>query len=391
MKSILTREQTYLYQGFKEYVSRYVDQEAAGWDLEQGVSPEAISHLSKEGYLGAMIPEVYGGKGWDLITYGLLNEAFGKSSSSLTVLFTVQNMVSSVLMKWGSGKQVEKWLEPIAKGEVLAAFALTEPNVGSDIGNVEANFTKEEDVYILNGTKKWITFAGMADLFLVFGQCEGQTIAAFIEKDTPGFTVTRINNMLGFRGCYLGKLDFENVIIPRENIVGKQGFGISLIAPYGLHYGRLSTAFSSLGLMRGCLELASDHALNRKSAGTTLINHGMIAEKIADMGVNYDAAFHLCVDAARADEKGLPNVMEQMIAAKYFASRKSVAAATDTVQILGAMGCHEESTPAGRFYRDAKIMEIIEGTNQVLQHVLGQTYAKRFKSKTMKMHTAETI
>jgi alkylation response protein AidB-like acyl-CoA dehydrogenase len=388
MKSILTREQSFLYEGFREYVTASVEPYAQEWDLEQGVSREAITQLSEEGYLGAMIPAEYGGKGWDLVTYGLLNEAFGKASSSLTVLFTVQNMVSSVLMKWGSAAQTERWLEPIAKGDVLAAFALTEPNVGSDIGKVEAAFTKEGDAYILNGTKRWITFAGMADLFLVFGQCEGQTIACLIEKNTPGFTVTRINNMLGFRGCYLGKLEFDNVIIPAGNIVGKQGFGIPLIAPYGLHYGRLSTAFSSLGLMRGCLELASDYALTRKSAGTVLINHGMIAEKIADMGVNYDAAFHLCVDAARADERGMPNAMEQMIAAKYFASRKSVQAATDTVQLLGALGCHEESTSAGRFYRDSKIMEIIEGTNQVLQHVMGHTYAKRFKSKIRKQVTA---
>jgi alkylation response protein AidB-like acyl-CoA dehydrogenase len=135
------------------------------------------------------------------------------------------------------------------------------------------------------------------------------------------------------------------------------------------------------------LELASDHVLRRKSAGITLINHGMVAEKIADMGVNYDAAFHLCVDAAKADEKGLPNAMEQMIAAKYFTSRKSVSAAADTVQLLGALGCHEESSPAGRYYRDAKIMEIIEGTNQVLQTVLGHSYAKRYRTRVNKIMT----
>lgn len=391
MKTLLTIEQSSLYEDFRDYVTTNVEPYAQEWDLEQGVSRRAITQLSDEGYLGAMIPLKYGGKGWDLVTYGLLNEAFGKGSSSLTVLFTVQNMVSSVLMKWGSVAQTEKWLEPIAKGNILAAFALTEPNVGSDIGKVETSFTKQGDIYILNGTKRWITFAGMADLFLVFGQCEGQSIACFIEKNTPGFTVTRINNMLGFRGCYLGNLEFDNVIIPAGNIVGKQGFGIPLIAPYGLHYGRLSTAFSSLGLMRGCLELASDYALTRKSAGTLLINHGMIAEKIADMGVNYDAAFHLCVDAAWAEVKGMPNVMEQMIAAKYFASRKSVQAAADTVQVLGAVGCHEESTPAGRFYRDSKIMEIIEGTNQVLQQVMGSTYAKRFKKKVRKPVAAQPI
>lgn len=391
MRNILTKEQNFLYQEFKDYVSEFVEPEAQRWDHEQGISTDAIDKLSERGYLGAMIPKEYGGKGWDIVTYGLLNEAFGKASSSATVLFTVQNMVSSVLMKWGSPRQIEKWLRPIAEGNILAAFAMTEPNVGSDIGKVETCFTKKGDVFIVNGEKKWITFAGLADLFLIFGQCEGQTIACFVERQTPGLKVTRIKNMLGFKSCYLGKLEFDNMVIPRENIVGKPGFGVPLIAPYGLHYGRLSTAFSSLGLMRGCLELSSDYVLRRKSSGTTLINHGMIAQMITDMGVNYDAAFHLCIDAAKADEMGSPNVMEQMIAAKYFSSRKSVLAATDTVQLLGAYGCHEDSSPAGRFYRDAKIMEIIEGTNQVLQNLLGHTYAKRFKSRVKNPARSESV
>jgi len=384
MKSLLNSEQQVLHQEFKDFVKEYVEPEASAWDRDAAVPEDIIRRISAEGYLGAMIPEEYGGKGWDLVTYGLLNEAFGKGSSSLTVLFTVQNMVSSVLMKWGTEKQISKWLEPIAKGDILAAFALTEPNVGSDIGNVEASFTEDGDSYILNGTKRWITFAGRADLFLVFGKCGDKPMACFIERNTPGFKVTRINSMLGFKSCYLGILEFDNVKIPKENIAGKPGFGITHVAPYGLHYGRLSTAFSSLGLLRGCLELSSDYVLRRKSAGTFLINHGMVAEKIADMGIHYDAAFHLCVDAARADEKGMPYAMEQMIGAKYFASRKAVAAAADTVQLLGALGCHEESSPAGRFYRDAKIMEIIEGTNQVLQQVLGNSYARRNKTKPAK-------
>jgi alkylation response protein AidB-like acyl-CoA dehydrogenase len=387
MKNIINKEQEFLYRGFREFVQEHVEPEAAAWDQQGGVSREVIARLSAEGYLGAMIPEEYGGKGWDLVTYGLLNEAFGKASSSLTVLFTVQNMVSSVLMKWGTEAQISKWLEPIARGEILAAFALTEPNVGSDIGNVEAAFTPDGNSYLLNGTKRWITFAGLADLYLIFGKCEGKPIACFLERNTPGLKVTKINNMLGFKGCYLGILEFDNVVVPRENIAGKPGYAISHIAPYGLHYGRLSTAFSSLGLLRGCLELVSDHVLHRKSAGVTLINHGMVAEKIADMGVNYDAAFHLCLDAAKADEKGHPNAMEQMIAAKYFTSRKAVSAAADTVQLLGALGCHEESSPAGRYYRDSKIMEIIEGTNQVLQTVLGHSYAKRYRTRVNKPAT----
>lgn len=384
MKNLLNKEQLALYDGFRAFVEAHVEPQAASWERAEGVSREIVQEVGRQGYLGAIIPQEYGGQGWDLVTYGLLNEAFGRGSSSLTVLFTVQNMVSSVLMKWGSAAQVEKYLEPIAKGDIICSFALTEPEVGSDIGNIGASFTQHGDGYLLNGTKKWITFAAFSGLYLVFGKCGDKSMAALIEKDTPGLTVTKISGMMGFKACYLGRMDFDNVAVPASAIIGKPGYGISHIAPYGLHYGRLSTAFSSAGMIRACMETSATHALTRKASGQLLINHGAVCEKIADMGVHYDAASRLCIDAAKADEAGHPLAMEQMIAAKYFASRKAVQSAADTVQILGALGCNEEASPAARYYRDSKIMEIIEGTSQVLQQVLGNTYAKRYRHRPAK-------
>jgi alkylation response protein AidB-like acyl-CoA dehydrogenase len=381
MKALLNKEQLELYNSFRSFVEQRVEPQAASWERHEGVSREIVREIAEQGYLGAIIPQEYGGRGWDLVTYGLLNEAFGRGSSSLTVLFTVQNMVSSVLMKWGTAAQIEKYLEPIARGEIICSFALTEPAVGSDITNIDASFAQDGDVYVLNGTKKWITFAAFSDLYLVFGKCDGKPIAALIEKNTPGLKVTKISGMMGFKACYLGCMEFDNVVVPASAVIGKPGYALSLLAPYGLHYGRLSTAFSSAGMIRACMETSATHALTRKASGQLLINHGAVCEKIADMGVNYDAACRLCMDAAKADEAGHPMAMEQMIAAKYFASRKAVQSAADTVQILGALGCHEDSSPAARYYRDSKIMEIIEGTSQVLQQVLGNTYAKRYRHR----------
>lgn len=378
MKDLLNQIQKERYDEFCQFVDEKVSPQAHLWDLDTGVTRDIIDQVATEGYLGAIIPTAYGGKGWDFLTYGLLNEAFGRGSSSLTVMFTVQNMVSTVLMKWGSQNQIDKWLEPMAKGDVLASFALTEPNVGSDINNVTVNFTPSGDDFILNGTKRWITFAAASDLYLVFGKQGDQSMACFVEKGTPGFNVTPIHGMLGFKGCHLGQLDFEDVKVPKENMVGKPGFALSYIAPYGLHYGRLSTAFSSLGLIRACLESCSDRAMSRRIGNDLLIEKSAISEKIAGIGVDYQAAALMCWEAANAEDNSNPKSIEKMIAAKYFASRKSVAAAADAVQVLGAFGCHEGSSPVGRYYRDSKIMEIIEGTNQVLENVLGRSYATQF-------------
>lgn len=378
MKDLLDQPQQERYEEFCQFVDQYVSPQAHLWDLQTGVTRDIIDQVAKEGYLGGIMPTAYGGKGWDFTTYGLLNEAFGRGSSSLTVMFTVQNMVSTVLMKWGSQKQIDKWLEPMAKGDILASFALTEPNVGSDINSVSVSFTPSGDDFILNGTKRWITFAAASDLYLVFGKQGDKSMACFVEKGTPGFSVTPIHGMLGFKGCHLGQLDFDEVKIPKENIVGKPGFALSYIAPYGLHYGRLSTAFSSLGLIRACLESCSQRALSRKIGNDLLIDKSAISEKLAVMGVDYQAAALMCWSAARAEDNCNPKSIEKMIAAKYFASRKSVAAAADAVQVLGAWGCHEGSSPVGRYYRDSKIMEIIEGTNQVLENVLGKSFATQY-------------
>ncbi len=381
MKNLIDKEQKILYEEFKEFVRTEVEPDAGQWDQDKGVPRSIIDKVSEQGYVGSIIPSAYGGQGWSYSTYGLLNEAFGRGSSSLTVLFTVQHMVSTSLMKWGSQKQIDKWLEPMAKGEILASFALTEPGVGSNIKGVETEFDHVGDVYVLNGSKKWITFAATADLYLIFGKSGDKSVAGFVERDTPGLTVTPLHGMLGFKGCHLAQLDFDNVIVPEQNMVGRPGFALSYIAPYGLHYGRLSTAFSSLGLLRACLEESSNRSITRKVSDQLLIDKGSICEKIANMGVNYDVASLLCWSAVQAEDSLHPGSIEKMISAKYFASKKAVEAANDAVQIHGASGCHEGSSPVSRYYRDSKIMEIIEGTTQVLEDVLGKSYAKQYSNK----------
>ena len=366
------------YRKYVEFVSVHVEPVAGNWEIEQQISKETIEKIGSAGYLGLIIPRAYGGMGEDFISFGLLNEAFGKGSASLTVLFTVQNMVASSLLRWGTEKQLQKWIVPMAKGKLLAAFAITEPNVGSDISGTETVYSYVDDHLVLNGVKRWITFAEIADIYLVFGKVESRDIACIVEKNMPGVSITPIKNMLGFRACHLAQLEFTDVVIPRDNIIGKEGFAITHVASVGLHCGRISTAFSSLGLIRACLEACISRASSRSIQGGKLINMNTVQHTIAELGSNYEASMLLCLHAANAASAESPSAFDKAILAKLHASQNAAKAAADTVQLLGAFGCHEDSSPAGRFYRDSKIMEIIEGTTQVLKSVLGPYYIKKY-------------
>jgi alkylation response protein AidB-like acyl-CoA dehydrogenase len=376
---LLTQEHKNRYRGFCEFVQEQVAPDAAEWDKNRGVPREVIEKCAKAGFVGGIIPAEFGGGGWDAVTFGLLNEAIGAASSSLCALFTVQTMVAMPLVKWGSKEQQKQFLEPMARGDILASFATTEPKVGSDIQSIQTTLTPRGDAYLLNGTKRWITYSGIADIFLVFAKTtdEGKPVACIVRSKAPGVKVTRLEEMLGFRGVYLSQIDFDQCEIRPGDLVGKPGFALSYVAPYGLHYGRLSTAWSSLGLLRACLETGTAFVAQRRAFAHSLIDHGQIRELIADMGVDLEAARLLCLHAALADDAHLPKAMEKTLLAKYHASRAAAKAAANTIQIMGAAGCYEENR-AARYYRNAKIMEIIEGTNQVLQNVLGKSFYKQF-------------
>ena len=378
-QQLLTPGQKDSYRGFCEFVQEQVAPYAAEWDKNRGVPREVIEKCSQAGFVGGIIPREFGGGGWDAVTFGLLNEAIGAASSSLCALFTVQTMVAMPLVKWGSTEQQKQFLEPMAKGDIIASFATTEPKVGSDIQSIETTLTPQGDAYLLNGTKRWITYSGIADIFLVFAKTsdEGKPVACIVRSDAPGVKTTRLEDMLGFRGVYLSQIEFNQCEVRQEDLVGKPGFALTYVAPYGLHFGRLSTAWSSAGLLRACIETSAAFVSQRRAFDHKLIDHGQIRELIADMGVDLEAARLLCLHAALAEDAHLPKAMEKTLMAKYQASRAAAKAAANTIQIMGAAGCHEENR-AARYYRSAKIMEIIEGTNQVLQNVLGKSLFKQF-------------
>ncbi len=384
---MLTEEQNAYYSKFCEFVREHVESFADTWDKNEEVPRDVIALCGETGFVGGIIPGEYGGGGWDAVTFGLLNEAVGAASSSLCGLFTVQSMVAMTLAKWGTEDQKRQWLEPMAKGNIIGSFAMTEPNVGSDIQAIETTFTPKGSIYLLNGTKKWITYSAIADIFLVFGKTkdEGKSMACIVKSNAPGVKVIPLKNMLGFRGAHLGRIEFDNCEILQQDLVGKPGLVLPYVAPYGLHYGRLSTAWSSAGLLRACVEISATYALERQVSKILLSNHGMIQQLITDMGVDLEAARQLCLSASMAEDGHLPEAIEKTLMAKYFASRAAAHAATDTIQIMGAVGCSNDEAPASRYYRNAKIMEIIEGTNQIHQKILGKSFCRKFNKKYARM------
>jgi len=372
------------HEEFKAFVRLNVEPFAEQWDRDQRIPDAVIAQVAQRGYLGPSLPPEYGGQGWDVVAFGLLNEALGRGSPALTGVLTVQTMVAMALLKWGTAEQKRTWLPPLAKGEMIAAFALTEPGAGSALQSLVTEFTQNSGGLILNGTKRWISCAQFAAVFLVFGTLGGRSVACVVPRDTPGLHVEPISDLMGFRAAGLAEVHFHDVEVPSANVVGKPGFALSHVAPVGLHYGRISTACSALGLLRGCFEESIAHATARKVGDKTVGEMGMIRSLITRMGADLEAGSLLCHNACRAEDEHLPEVFEKTLVAKYFTSRAAVRAASDAVQIQGASGCHGSSA-VSRYYRDAKIMEIIEGTTQIHEDILGKIFvdqAGRFGALT---------
>ncbi|NMG22262.1 acyl-CoA dehydrogenase family protein [Brasilonema bromeliae] len=366
MKIELTTQQKDAQAQFRAFVDSEVMPYANHYDQEECTPPKLIEKLAQKGYLGAILPKVVGGIGMDFITYGLLNEEIGRGCSSLRSLLTVHCMVAHAVSKWGNKSQKEYWLPKLASGEVIAAFALSEPNVGSDAKSIETTATLSGDSYVLNGQKKWITYGQIADVFLVFAQCAGKPSAFLVEKNSPGLLIKPISGMLGVRASMLAELHFRDCRIPQENVVGKLGFGFSYVASSALDYGRYSVAWGCVGIAQACLEACIQYTSQRKQFGAYLKEHQLIRQMITEMIANVKAARLLCYQAGYLKDISDPSSIIETSIAKYFASTTATKVANNAVQIHGANGCTNEYSVA-RYLRDAKIMEIIEGSTQIQQ------------------------
>jgi len=366
MKIELTPRQKNDQAAFRAFVQEEIIPHAGRYDEEEYTPAELIKKVARKGYLGALVAEESGGTGMDMITFGLLNEEIGRGCSSIRSLLTVHSMLTHALLRWGSKEQKAFWIPRLSAGEIIGAFGLSEPGVGSDAKSIETTAKRCGDYYVLNGRKKWITYGQIADLFLIFAQYEGKISAFLVERNTPGFSTEPITGMLGTRASMLAELHLRECRIPLENLVGGRGFGLATVATSALDIGRYSVAWGCVGIAQACLEASLQYTGERKQFGTYLKDHQLIQQMITGMITNVKAARLLCCQAGYLKDIGDPNTIMETWVAKYFASTIATKAANDAVQIHGAHGCSNRY-PVQRYLRDAKIMEIIEGSTQIQQ------------------------
>jgi alkylation response protein AidB-like acyl-CoA dehydrogenase len=288
-------------------------------------------------------------------------------------------MVSHAIQKAGSRNQKDHWLPQLAAGKLVAAFALTEPEAGSDAGSVKSFATALPDCYVLNGRKKWITYGQIADVFLIFAQCDRQVSAFLVDRNTPGLCVKPIFGMLGLRASMLAELEFNNCRIPKENLIGRIGSGFSFIASSALNQGRYSVACGCVGIAEGCLQASISYVNRREQYGTLLKEHQLVQQMLANMITSVKAARLLCRHAGYLHDTGQPSAIMETTIAKYFAATTAYKAAGDAVQLHGANGC-SSLFPVQRYLRDSKIMEIIEGSTQIQQVTIGRYAAEMYES-----------
>lgn len=362
---------------FRRFVDQEIVPKANENHARQSMPREQIERIVKEGYLGLPLPRELGGGGADMVTYGLLAGELGRGCSSVRSLLTVHTMVAQTILRWGSRELKQRWVPELASGSKIAAFALSEPTAGSDAASVRTHAKADGGEFVLNGHKKWITFGEIADVFLVFSQSDGGPAAFLVERDRPGVSITPISGLFGIRASMTAEIRFQDCRVPAENLVGRQGFGISHVAAAALDSGRYTVAWGSVGILQACLEACVAYTSERVQFGVPLKEHQLVRRIVTDMMTNLRAATLLCLDAGRLRETKDPGAIAATAVAKYFASTAAVRAADDAVQLHGANGCSSDY-PLQRYLGDAKVAEIIEGSTQIQQITLAEHAYQEF-------------
>lgn len=372
----LTEDQLMIQQTAKEFAEAEIAPSAVERDINAEFPYEIIKKLGEQGFMGMMVSPDYGGAGMDTISYVLAMTEISKVDASVGVIMSVNNsLVCWGLEKYGSEYLKTNYLTKLASGEKLGAFALSEPEAGSDATNQHTVAEKDGDHYIINGIKNWITNGTTADYTLVMTQTDREKahkgITCFlVERGTPGFESAKKEDKLGIRSSDTCSLTFTNCRVPKENIVWEEGKGFNF-AMNTLNGGRIGIASQALGIAFASLDAAKNYAKQRKAFGTEIANHQAIQFKIADMAVKFEAAKMLTLQAAALKDAG-KNYTKEAAMAKLYASKIAVENALEAIQVHGGYGYVREYL-VERYLRDAKITEIYEGTSEIQKIVIART------------------
>jgi glutaryl-CoA dehydrogenase (non-decarboxylating) len=339
---------------------------AAQIDEEQTVPVGLLTTLRKNGWLGAALPKIWGGGEMDPVSYGMVLEEFGAACSSTRTLLTVHNMAAQAIARFGNDEQRRRWLPDLCMANRIIAFALTEPQAGSDVSTLATTATECSNGYRVSGEKVWCSFGLAADLYLLFANCGGKSIALIVDRDMEGLTIDPMPNSFGTRGSMLARLRLNNVLIPVSHRIGAVGAGINFVANSALDHGRFSVAWGCVGIIRACLETCIDYAITRQQGGIAMSQHQLIRRQLTDMLLAHTSARALCVRSAQFRAGRDPRAASETALAKYHASDAAQSVANQAVALHGANGCSPEF-PVSRYLRDATVANIIEGTREVHQ------------------------
>jgi alkylation response protein AidB-like acyl-CoA dehydrogenase len=373
----LTEEHEMIRQAARDFAQTELLPGVIERDEEQKFPKEQVRQMGELGFMGMMVSTEYGGSGMDNLSYVLAMEELSKIDASASVAMSVNNsLVCWGLEKFGNEEQKRKYLTPLAKGEVIGAFCLSEPEAGSDATSQSTTAVDCGDHYLLNGTKNWITNGNSASIYLVIAQTDVAKghrgiNALIVERDMPGFVVGKKEQKMGIRGSDTHSLMFTDVKVPKENRIGEDGFGFKF-AMKTLSGGRIGIAAQALGIAAGALELATKYAQQRRAFGKVIADHQAIAFKLADMATRVEAARLLVYKSAWLKDQGLPFDKESAMA-KLYASETAMWVATQAVQVHGGYGYVKEYH-VERLMRDAKITEIYEGTSEIQRVVISRAH-----------------
>jgi butyryl-CoA dehydrogenase len=376
---MLTDEQRMLRDVARDFARTRLAPHAAERDRQAKFPAEAVSELGKLGFMGMLVPEAYGGAGADHVGYSLVMEEIAAGEGAVSTILSVQNSVGCLpVFQYGSEEQKQRFLKPMAKGEMLACFCLTEPQAGSDAAAIRTRARRHGNHWVLSGTKQFITSGRHAQVAIVFAVTDPERgkrgISAFlVSTDSPGFRVAGVEHKLGQRASDTAQLVFDEVELSPDLMLGAEGDGYK-IALANLEGGRIGIAAQAVGMARAAYEAALAYAREREAFGKLIIEQQAVAFRLADMATRIAAARGLVLDAAARRDAGEPCIKEASMA-KLFASEMAERVASDAIQIHGGYG-YVADFPVERIYRDVRVCQIYEGTSDIQRLVIAREIAK---------------
>ncbi|PWB17812.1 acyl-CoA dehydrogenase family protein [Comamonas sp. JNW] len=375
---LLNDDQTMIRDAVREFAQAELWPHAAQWDRDHVFPKAAHQGLAQLGAYGICVPDALGGAGLDYISLALVLEEIAAGDGGTSTAISVTNCpVNAILMRYGSDAQKKQWLAPLARGEMLGAFCLTEPHVGSDASALRTTATKQGDAYVINGVKQFITSGKNGQMAIVIAVTDKgagkKGMSAFIvPTDNPGYQVARLEDKLGQHSSDTAQINFEQCVVPAENLIGAEGEGYK-IALGALEGGRIGIAAQSVGMARSAFDVAVQYAKERESFGTAIINHQAVGFRLAECATQIEAARQLIWHAASLRDAGQPCLKEAAMA-KLFASEMAERVCSAAIQTLGGYGVVNDF-PVERIYRDVRVCQIYEGTSDVQKILITRALA----------------